>query len=64
MGMEQEWEELRWEWERLLLMCSHLVTIFPPKSVFALINLQFMWYFAHFVIIWSFWCMLHNFYFD
>ena len=39
MGMGQEWEQLRREWECLLLMCSHLVTIFPPKSAFDLVNL-------------------------
>ena len=39
MGMRREWEYIRWEWKRLLLMCSHLVIIFPPKSIFDLVDL-------------------------
>ena len=39
MGMRREWEKLKWKWECLLLMCSHLVIIFPPKSVFDLVDL-------------------------
>ena len=38
MGMGREWELFRREWERLLLMCSHLVIIFPPKFVFSLVD--------------------------
>ena len=39
MGIGRKWELLRWEWERLLLMCSHLAILFPPKSVLDLIDL-------------------------
>ena len=39
MGMGREWEQLIWEWERLVLMSSHLVIIFPLKFILDLINL-------------------------
>ena len=48
MGMGREWEQLRREWQRLLLMCSHLVLIFPPKSVFHLVDLLFYMVFCPF----------------
>ena len=41
MGMGREWELLRWEWERVFLIYSYLVIIFPPKSLFDLFDLQF-----------------------
>ena len=63
MGMGQEWEQLRWEWECLLLMCFHLVIIFPPKSAFDLVNLYLYIAFSPLVIILSFWWLLHNFLF-
>ena len=39
IGMGWELEELRWEWERLLLMYSHAIIIFPSKSLFDIVDL-------------------------
>ena len=41
MGLGREWEWLRWKWKRLLLMSSHLIITYPPKSVYDLIDLEF-----------------------
>ena len=50
-------------------MRTLIINVFPfSHNSFSLQNLYFtsliynlLWYFAHFVVIWSFWCMLHNF---
>ena len=39
MEIGREWQWLRLEWERLLLMCSYVVIIFLPKAVLDLVDI-------------------------
>ena len=51
----------------LIINVFPLVTIFPSKSALiwsTSLIFNFIWYFADFVVIWSFWCMLDNYCFD
>ena len=62
----REWEGMgiaHMEWERLLLMCSHLVVIFPPKSIFDLVDVEFYIYILYLYFIFIFYIYILYLYF-